>query len=55
MHAKMIVVDKQKAFVGSQNLTAEALDRSREVGLIIANQAVINTLCSSFAQDWGRA
>ena len=53
MHAKIIVVDGQKAFVGSENISTASLDRNRELGLLIADANVINTLQQTFQQDWG--
>ncbi|MBX3205923.1 MAG: hypothetical protein KF764_12690 [Labilithrix sp.] len=34
MHAKAIVVDESITFVGSQNMTATALERNREIGVL---------------------
>ncbi len=53
MHAKLIIVDQKIAFVGSQNLSTESLSFNREVGIIISNQDVVNTLHTTFIQDWG--
>jgi cardiolipin synthase A/B len=53
MHAKIIVVDGQKAFVGSENISTASLDRNRELGVLIADSNVINTLQQTFQQDWG--
>jgi cardiolipin synthase A/B len=52
MHAKIMVVDGQKAFVGSENISTASLDRNRELGLLIADPNVINTLQQTFWQDW---
>ena len=52
MHAKIIVVDGQKAFVGSENISASSLDRNRELGIIIADTSVIDTLQKTFLLDW---
>lgn len=52
MHAKMMVIDGQKAFVGSENISTASLDRNRELGLILSDQNVINTLQQTFQQDW---
>jgi phosphatidylserine/phosphatidylglycerophosphate/cardiolipin synthase-like enzyme len=52
MHAKLIIVDGQKAFVGSENISTASLNRNRELGLIIADTNVINTLLQTFQQDW---
>lgn len=59
MHAKLIIVDGQQAFVGSQNLTTEALGagnssgkRNRELGIIVDDVAVVQRLISTFESDW---
>jgi cardiolipin synthase len=52
MHAKLIVIDQQKAFVGSENFSAESLDHNRELGIIIADQGVLQTVLQTFQQDW---
>lgn len=52
MHAKMMVADGEKAFVGSENISKASLDRNRELGILIADNDVLNTLQQTFEQDW---
>ncbi len=52
MHAKMIVVDGQRAFVGSENISAQSLDQNRELGILVADAGVLNTLQQTFQGDW---
>jgi len=52
MHAKIIVVDGRKAFVGSENISAQSLDQNRELGIIIADGGVLSILQQTFQQDW---
>jgi len=52
IHAKVIVADGRRAFVGSQNLSAASLDDNRELGIIVADQRVIGTLEDTFNGDW---
>jgi len=52
MHAKIIIIDGQEAFVGSENISAASLDHNRELGLIVSDQNVLNTLQQTFQQDW---
>lgn len=52
MHAKLIIIDQRLAFVGSQNLTREALNYNREVGIIIKNTECVKTLSTTFLSDW---
>ena len=35
IHAKAIIADGERAFVGSQNLSATSLDQNRELGIIV--------------------
>jgi len=53
MHAKIIIVDGQEAFVGSENISTASLDQNRELGLIVSDQNVMTTLQQTFQQDWG--
>ena len=53
MHAKIIVADGARAFVGSENISSASLDQNRELGILLADQTVINTLQQTFQQDWG--
>ncbi|GCE06002.1 phospholipase D-like domain-containing protein [Dictyobacter aurantiacus] len=55
MHAKMIIVDQQLAFVGSQNLSHQSLHYSREVGILISNASVVSHLLTTFNADWKHA
>jgi len=55
IHAKAIVVDGRRAFVGSQNLSPASLDHNRELGVIINDRDAIATLEQTFASDWNAA
>lgn len=52
MHAKIIVVDGQKAFVGSENISTASLEQNRELGIVVSDQGVLHTLQQTFQQDW---
>lgn len=52
MHAKLIIIDGQKVFVGSENFSAQSLDQNRELGIIIADQSALQTLQQTFQHDW---
>ena len=52
MHAKIIVVDGQLAFVGSENISRQSLDENRELGIIVSDSSVLSTLQQTFQQDW---
>jgi phosphatidylserine/phosphatidylglycerophosphate/cardiolipin synthase-like enzyme len=51
-HAKAIVVDGARAFVGSQNLTQGSLDRNRELGIILTDRPNLDRLHGVFESDW---
>ena len=55
MHAKIIVVDGQKAFVGSENISSQSLDENRELGIIVSDQGVLHTLQQTFQYDWSNS
>jgi cardiolipin synthase len=52
MHAKLILADTQRAFVGSQNFSAVSLDANRKVGVIVSDAAVVTQLASVAQGDW---
>lgn len=52
VHAKLFLVDGERAFVGSQNMTATSLDQNREIGIIIDDPAGIARIARAFATDW---
>lgn len=55
LHAKCIVVDGTRFFVGSQNLRKVSLDRRREVGLIVEDDAMARKIERVFDEDWDNA
>jgi phosphatidylserine/phosphatidylglycerophosphate/cardiolipin synthase-like enzyme len=52
LHARVIIQDGRKAFIGSQSLRRLELDGRREVGVIFTDKAVVRQLASQFAADW---
>lgn len=55
IHAKLIIVDNAKAYIGSVNLSTQSMDENREVGIIISQQDILPVVESDFTQDWQRA
>lgn len=41
LHAKVIFIDDTTLFIGSQNLTENAIERNREVGIVLKNAGTI--------------
>lgn len=52
LHAKMILVDNKKAYVGSINLSTQSMDENRELGIMITERESIETLNTTFEEDW---
>lgn len=52
MHAKSIVVDNTRAFVGSENLTSNSLNNNRELGILVEDPAVLKVLSTTAEKDW---
>ena len=55
MHAKMIISDDTKAYIGSINFSTQSMDKNRELGIIFTQQDDIQTLETTFSGDWDRA
>ena len=52
LHTRTIIVDGHQAFVGSQSLRKMELDSRREIGIIVRDKKVVNTLLATFEKDW---
>ena len=52
IHAKLILVDSAKAYIGSVNLTTQSMDSNREVGIILSQQDIVSSLIGDFSTDW---
>ncbi len=56
IHAKMIVADAgnfdARAFVGSENFSVASLGENRELGVVISDPTIINSLIKTFTADW---
>ncbi len=55
IHAKLVLADGRRVFVGSQNFTATSLDANRELGLIASEPALVDRAEIIFARDWIQA
>jgi phosphatidylserine/phosphatidylglycerophosphate/cardiolipin synthase-like enzyme len=52
LHGKIIMIDKEKIFLGSQNLTKNSLENNREVGIILTpSPEILRNLVSYFQKD----
>jgi phosphatidylserine/phosphatidylglycerophosphate/cardiolipin synthase-like enzyme len=52
LHTRTIIRDGRQAFVGSQSLRQPELDLRREIGIIVRDSNVVNTLLATFEKDW---
>jgi phosphatidylserine/phosphatidylglycerophosphate/cardiolipin synthase-like enzyme len=55
LHAKCVVVDGSRFFIGSQNIRPTSLDRRREVGLVVEDDAMARKIERVFDEDWESA
>jgi phosphatidylserine/phosphatidylglycerophosphate/cardiolipin synthase-like enzyme len=55
LHAKCIVIDGLRFFVGSQNLRSVSMDKRREVGMIAEDAAMAQRIERVFDEDWNNA
>ena len=55
VHAKAIVADGARLYVGSVNLTAASLDDNREIGVVLEDATLAARVARTIAGDWARA
>lgn len=55
VHAKVVVVDREVVWIGSQNLTATSLDENREVGIVTDDDMVLARVIGVFETDWAQS
>lgn len=55
IHAKVMMIDNQKAVIGSINFTKASLDDNRELSVITEDPNVLGALNHTFETDWRRA
>ena len=54
IHAKMLLVDGQRAYIGSENFSAASLDFNRELGIILTQPANLARLSRTFDGDFAK-
>lgn len=52
VHAKAIVADGSRVFIGSENISFTSLNRNREAGILVTDRAVANVVARTFNADW---
>lgn len=55
MHAKLVLVDGQRALVGSQNLDKSCFELRRELGVIVEHPLPVASLAQTFEADWAQS
>jgi phosphatidylserine/phosphatidylglycerophosphate/cardiolipin synthase-like enzyme len=51
-HAKMMIADGQRAFIGSVNFSTASTTNARELGIFFDDPASIAMISQAFEQDW---
>lgn len=54
-HAKFMLFDQQRAFVGSQNFSYNALHHNRELGIMVNTPQLVQKISAIAQKDWRRA
>jgi cardiolipin synthase len=54
LHIRAIIRDGKRAFVGSQSLRRLELEKRREVGVIVTDEAVVSQMEDVFEKDWAQ-
>ena len=52
LHAKLLIVDGERAQVGSMNIDRSAFDLRRELGIVVGDAPIIKGLSKVFEHDW---
>lgn len=55
IHAKAVIADDARVFVGSENFSAQSLNDNRELGIVLNRPDIIASLESTFGEDFSRA
>ncbi|MDG4665684.1 phospholipase D-like domain-containing protein [Mycobacterium sp. 236(2023)] len=51
-HAKVVIVDRERALVGSMNIDRSAFDLRRELGVTVDDPVIVDRLIEVFKRDW---
>jgi phosphatidylserine/phosphatidylglycerophosphate/cardiolipin synthase-like enzyme len=52
LHAKLILEENKKAYLGSVNFSTQSMDENRELGIIINQSDILQKLEETFSADW---
>ncbi len=54
-HGKIVLVDGERVYLGTQNLDQPAFDLRRELGLIVREPAMVREMAAVFEADWEKS
>ena len=54
IHAKLVLADGTRGWIGSENFSANSLDNNRELGILLRHPDILKTLAATFEQDWAK-
>jgi cardiolipin synthase A/B len=52
LHTKVLIVDGERAYAGSENFSYTSLEKNREVGVVMVEPQSIAPLTATFEADW---
>ncbi len=52
VHAKLLLVDGERAYIGSVNFSAQSMDKNRELGILVSQPDIIEKLRQTFEIDF---
>jgi phosphatidylserine/phosphatidylglycerophosphate/cardiolipin synthase-like enzyme len=55
IHAKAIVADGYRVFIGSENVSTTSLDSNREMGILLSLKSQAQVVAARFGADWQNA
>jgi cardiolipin synthase A/B len=55
IHAKMIIVDGARGYIGSVNFSENSTHKARELGIVFEDRAAISAISAAFDSDWSSA
>lgn len=55
IHAKMMLADRARAYVGSVNYSSNSTTRARELGIIVSQAGAAKKIAETFERDWSAA
>jgi phosphatidylserine/phosphatidylglycerophosphate/cardiolipin synthase-like enzyme len=52
LHAKLVVCDRESAYIGSADLRHTGLHKNFEIGIVLRDKAQVNTIADLFETAW---